>query len=35
MAKKYSEVVKLVQAQSELELQDMDTKEEYERLLNV
>ena len=35
VAKKYPEVVKFVETQSEMELQDMDTREEYERLLNV
>lgn len=35
VAKKHPEVVRFVEAQSELELQDMDTKEEYERLLKM
>ena len=33
LIKKYPEEVEVIQADSELELQDMDTKEEYERLL--
>lgn len=33
VAKKYPEAVKFVEAQSELELQDIDTREEYKKLL--